>query len=83
MAKLRLSYTEYRVVKASFMSYLCKKQRHCFRNTFAVVRWSSSVQVVGCWLINQAEKKITVDKAEQIHKMTIIFTQIFQKLSFE
>ena len=30
--------------------------------------------------LSQAEKKITVVKAEQIHKMTIIFTQNSRKL---
>ena len=30
--------------------------------------------------LSQAEKKITVVKDEQIHKMTIIFTQNGQKL---
>ena len=32
--------------------------------------------------LSQAEKKITVVKDEQTHKMTIIFTQNGQKLSF-
>jgi hypothetical protein len=32
--------------------------------------------------LSQVEKKITVVKADQIHKMTIIFTQNGQKLSF-
>ena len=32
--------------------------------------------------LSQAEKKITVVKAKQIHKMTINFTQKGQKLSF-
>ena len=49
--------------------------------------WSTSVQAVGCWLLNhvmfyQAEKKVTVVKTEKINKMTIIFTQNGQKLSF-
>ena len=32
--------------------------------------------------LSQAKKKITVVKHKQIHKMTIIFTQNGQKLSF-
>ena len=32
--------------------------------------------------LSQTKKKITVVKDEQIHKMTIIFTQNGQKLSF-
>ena len=37
---------------------------------------------VGSRDLSQAEKNITVDKAEQIKRMAIIFTQNVQKVSF-
>ena len=37
---------------------------------------------VGLRDLSQAEKKVTVVKPEQVHKMTIIFTQKGQKLPF-
>ena len=52
------------------------------------LRPTSFVQTLSCCLadesrdLSQTKKKITVVKDEQIHKMTIIFTQNGQKLSF-
>ena len=38
--------------------------------------------VFGCWELSHAEKERTACKAEQIHKMTTIFTQNGPRLSF-
>ena len=43
-------------------------------SSWALALWSRD--------LSQAEKKVSVVKSEHIHKMTIIFTQNGQKLSF-
>ena len=71
------------------IKYTCGHKFAIWISSACFIRWSTSVPAVGYWLLDhvtyltrEKTKNVNVVKSEQIHKMTINFTQKGQKLSF-